>query len=72
MHLIFLLVTPAEQPNLQVLLLGQVARVAGNASSRERLLKGASKSEVIEIITEAERPLPDGSGSAMSDSDVSH
>ena len=70
MHLIFLLVTPAEQPDLQVLLLGQVARVAGNASSRERLLNGSSTSEVIEVITEVDHPLPDGSGSLVADSGV--
>ena len=61
-HLIFLLVTPAEKPNLQVFLLGQLARVAGNASSRERLLNASSPSEVIEVITGADHPIADGFG----------
>lgn len=36
-HLIFLLVTPADQPNLQVQLLAQVARIAADPVARERL-----------------------------------
>ena len=55
-RLIFLLVMPTEKPDVQVFLLGQLARVAGNASLRERLLKASSPSEVIEVITEADRP----------------
>ncbi|MGZ6273413.1 MAG: cation:proton antiporter domain-containing protein [Candidatus Limnocylindrales bacterium] len=71
-RLIFLLVMPAEKPDMQVFLLGQLARVAGNASLRERLLKASSPSEVIEVITEADRPLPDSSSSLVADSGVSH
>ncbi|WP_439621548.1 cation:proton antiporter domain-containing protein [Gemmata sp.] len=49
-HLIFMLVTPAEQPNLQVLLLAQVARVAGDPEKRHLLRTAASASEVTEIL----------------------
>ena len=55
-RLVFLLVTPAEKPDVQVFLLGQLARVAGNASSRERLLNASSASEVIEVVTEVGPP----------------
>jgi len=70
-RLIFLLVTPAEKPSQQVSLLGQLARVAGNASLRERLREASSPSEVIEVITESARPLPDGPKPLMADSGVS-
>ncbi|MDY3555893.1 cation:proton antiporter [Gemmata sp. JC717] len=49
-HLMFLLVTPAERPNLQVLLLGQVARAAGNSETRNRLRAAESPAEVAEIL----------------------
>ncbi|QDU22685.1 cation:proton antiporter domain-containing protein [Urbifossiella limnaea] len=49
-HLIFLLVTPAEQPNLQVLLLGSVARVAGDAGSREKLRAAATVADVGDVL----------------------
>src|SRR5262249_49964069 len=55
-HLIFLVVTPAEDPSPQVFLLGQLARVAGNAHLRERLRNAASPSEVIEVVSEAGHP----------------
>ena len=44
-RLVFLLVTPAEQPELQVFLLGQLARLAGNASVREQLARAATADE---------------------------
>ena len=53
-HLVFLLLTPDDQPNLQVLLLSQVARVAGDAESRRRLLAAESPAEVREILTVAD------------------
>lgn len=53
-RLIFLLVTPAERPNLQVFLLGQLARVAGSEFVRERLSRSESPQEVIEIIAAAD------------------
>ena len=71
-RLVFLLVTPTEKPDVQVFLLGQLAHIAGNALLRERLLKASSPSEVIEVITEADRPLPDSSSSLVADSGVSH
>ena len=49
-HLIFLLVTAAEQPHLQVLLLGQVARVAGDPEQRDRLRTAAAPAEIGEIL----------------------
>ncbi|MBP3958313.1 cation:proton antiporter [Gemmata sp. G18] len=49
-HLIFLLVTPAEQPNLHLLLLGQVARVAGDPEKRRKLLAAETPSEVSELL----------------------
>jgi mannitol/fructose-specific phosphotransferase system IIA component (Ntr-type) len=70
-RLVFLVVTPAEDPSLQVYLLGQLARVAGNASLRERLRNAASPPEVIEIITEADRHLPGGATPVAADSGAS-
>jgi CBS domain containing-hemolysin-like protein len=49
-RLVFLVVTPAERPNVQVFLLGQLAIVAGSNSVRERLMKARSAQEVVEII----------------------
>ena len=49
-HLVFLLVTPAERPQLQVLLLGQVARIAGAPEQRRRLRAAASPAEVGAIV----------------------
>jgi len=66
-HLIVLLVTPAERPDVQVLLLGQVARLAGDRAKRERLARAESVSEIVEIVGESsvtrrlERP-PGASG----------
>ena len=59
-HLLFLLVTPAERPDLQVLLLGQVARVAGEPERRARLRAAASPAEVSAILA-AEAAAPPGS-----------
>lgn len=53
-HLIFLLVTPAEQPNFQVLLLGQVARVAGDTERRHSLRIANSTADIREILASAE------------------
>ena len=50
-HLIFLLVTPADEQSLQVLLLGQIASIAGNADKRRRLREAASVEEVRQILT---------------------
>ena len=52
-QLVFLLVTPTEQPNLQVLLLGQVAAIAGDAEKRRRLLT-APAAEIAAILASTE------------------
>jgi len=57
-HLIFLLVTPAEQPTFQVLLLSQVARIAGDPEKRNRLRTAASPSEVMEVLATASQGVP--------------
>ncbi len=49
-ELVFLLVTPAERPEVQLTLLGQLAGLAGDASIRERLRRAPSSAEAIEII----------------------
>jgi mannitol/fructose-specific phosphotransferase system IIA component (Ntr-type) len=60
-HLVFLLLTPEDQPNLQVLLLSQVARIAGDPDARRRLLAAESVAEVREILTLADpEPTPTG------------
>lgn len=53
-NLIFLLVTPAERPNLQVFFLSQVAQVVGSELVRERLCRAQTPEEVIEIIAAAD------------------
>jgi CPA2 family monovalent cation:H+ antiporter-2 len=49
-RLVFLLVTPTEEPSLQVLLLGQLAAIAGNPCLRRRLIEAHSASGMIEAI----------------------
>jgi mannitol/fructose-specific phosphotransferase system IIA component (Ntr-type)/CBS domain-containing protein len=53
-HLIFLVVTPAERPNVQVFLLEQLASVARSEFVRERLMRAQSQQEVFEIIAAAD------------------
>ncbi len=53
-RLVFLLVTPAERPNLQVFFLSQVAQVVGSELVRERLCRAQTPEEVIEIIAAAD------------------
>lgn len=53
-HMIFLLVTPAEQPTLHVQLLGQVAQVAGDPEKRRRLLTAATPAAVGAVLAEAD------------------
>jgi CPA2 family monovalent cation:H+ antiporter-2 len=50
-RLVFLLVTPLEQPDVQLSLLSQIARVAGDQSARDRLRTASSESEVIDVIS---------------------
>jgi CPA2 family monovalent cation:H+ antiporter-2 len=50
--LVFLLVTPSDQPDLQLSLLAQLSRIAGDAKARERLRRASSAPEVIDILSE--------------------
>jgi mannitol/fructose-specific phosphotransferase system IIA component (Ntr-type) len=56
-HLVFLFVTPQEQADVQLELLDQLARVAGDEATRVRLRQATSATEVIEILSE-KRPSP--------------
>ena len=58
-RLIFLLVTPEDQPNLQVLLLSQLVGLAGDPENRRRLLTAASAAEVGKVLATAAAG-PDG------------
>jgi CPA2 family monovalent cation:H+ antiporter-2 len=49
-RLVFLLVTPAERPDVQIHLLEQLAGVAGDATARESLMNSSSMSEVIDSL----------------------
>jgi CPA2 family monovalent cation:H+ antiporter-2 len=51
-RLVFLLVTPIEQPEVQIALLGQIANVISEESARERLRRASSEGEVLEIIAQ--------------------
>jgi CBS domain containing-hemolysin-like protein/mannitol/fructose-specific phosphotransferase system IIA component (Ntr-type) len=53
-RLIFLLVTPAERPNVQVFLLAQLTRAVESEFIRERLQRATSPHELIEIIAAAD------------------
>ena len=53
-RLIFLVVTPAERPNVQVFLLEQLATVARSEIVREQLLNAKSPQEIFDIITAAD------------------
>jgi len=48
-HLVFLLVTPVEQPDLQVLLLSEIASIAGNAEKLQNLRTATSACELLAI-----------------------
>lgn len=50
--LVFLLVTPASQPDLQVQLLSRIAAVAGDARRREELRRAGSCDEVLRLLAE--------------------
>lgn len=49
-HLIFLLVTPSEQPEAQLALLSQVATVCRELTAREALMNAASPTDVLLIL----------------------
>jgi mannitol/fructose-specific phosphotransferase system IIA component (Ntr-type) len=50
----FLVVTPADRPNVQVFLLEQLANVARSEFVRKRLIRAQSQEEVLEIIAAAD------------------
>jgi mannitol/fructose-specific phosphotransferase system IIA component (Ntr-type) len=50
-RLVFLIVTPAEQPAMQVHLLGRVAAMAGNPELRSGLLLAESPGDVMDILS---------------------
>lgn len=49
-RLVFLLVTPADQPDVQLSLLGQIAAVAGSREARERLHAATSPLDVLDVL----------------------
>jgi mannitol/fructose-specific phosphotransferase system IIA component (Ntr-type) len=49
-RLMFLLVTPLDQPDVQLSLLAQLARLSGDESIRERLRNASSTVEVLEAL----------------------
>jgi CBS domain containing-hemolysin-like protein len=53
-RLVFLLVTPAERPNVQAFLLAQLTRVLASEFIRERIYRAQSPQEIVEIIAEAD------------------
>ena len=53
-RLIFLLVTPADRPNLQVFFLAQLANVAKSEFVREKLRQAKSAKELLDIIEAAD------------------
>ncbi len=52
-HLLFLLLTPAEKPEVQLALLGQLARIAGIQTSREALLRAGSPADMLDALHRA-------------------
>lgn len=54
--LLFLLVTPLEKPELQVVLLGKLAGLAGNPEIRRQLGEAFTGEEVHQLLQEAPRP----------------
>ncbi|MGD9721910.1 MAG: cation:proton antiporter [Pirellulales bacterium] len=52
-RLVFLLVTPDEEPQLQLALLAELARIAGDAALRDRLCRANSAAEAVEIVSQA-------------------
>jgi mannitol/fructose-specific phosphotransferase system IIA component (Ntr-type)/voltage-gated potassium channel Kch len=52
--ILFLLVTPAEEPDVQVLLLSEIARIAGQSEMRQRLNQATSAAEIAEILSAAD------------------
>jgi CPA2 family monovalent cation:H+ antiporter-2 len=53
--LVFLLVTPEDEPDVQVMLLSQLASLAGSSETRDRLERATSAPEVMEIFAGSKR-----------------
>jgi mannitol/fructose-specific phosphotransferase system IIA component (Ntr-type) len=51
-RLIFLLLTPEDQLDLHLSLLGQLARLARDAAMREQLCQAGSQQQILEILAE--------------------
>jgi len=49
-RMVFLLVTPLDQPDLQLALLAQLARFAGSRFARDRLLQASSEPEILDAL----------------------
>ncbi|MEX2169003.1 MAG: cation:proton antiporter [Pirellulales bacterium] len=49
-YLIFLLVTPTEQPEAQLSLLSQLARFVADESNRQQLMQASSEGELIDLL----------------------
>jgi mannitol/fructose-specific phosphotransferase system IIA component (Ntr-type) len=54
-RLVFLLITPAERPDVQISLLEQLAGLVGDATMRDSLASATSISEVVRIVNEHSR-----------------
>jgi PTS system nitrogen regulatory IIA component len=54
-RLVFLLVTPDDQPDVQVILLSQLASLAGSSEIRDQLEKADSAPEVMDIFSAGNR-----------------
>ncbi|HEX2747144.1 MAG TPA: PTS sugar transporter subunit IIA, partial [Verrucomicrobiales bacterium] len=52
-QLLFLLLTPAERPEVQLALLGQLARLAGTQANRDALLRAGSPADMLEALHRA-------------------
>jgi PTS system fructose-specific IIC component len=66
-HLVFLLVAPSEQPDEQLALLAQLARLAASPQARQELLNARTRADVFHVVSS---PPPDssrGGSSATSD-----
>ena len=63
-HLVFLLVTPAERPDLQLSLIAKIARAIADPATKERLCSAASPAEILETLAKrSSRNPPSHAGS---------
>ena len=58
-RLVFMLATPAQDPEVQLSLLSQVVSVAANPKARERLLTASSPSEILNALDQNQRTSAD-------------